>query len=368
MPLRNMLGRRHLLRVAIGTMLPAVFIEARSAGKRQGEVHSGSPAPVAFVNSVTSLRSPFGTWWDQGGRAFTKWAITEYKIKGEYRVVENEGTLGQVISQLEQISKNAQGNIVFNIDLGTRYSAKAIAEVCGFNRIYFVTHGLGPADIRPWLASQYYVAHVADDHEMAGFKTGWALTAALRSRDCILALGGPKSDAAAELRKAGLDRALTRIGCTVTDYRLADWQPSSAFEIVRFWLEFYGNRISGIWAANDAMALGAIEALRVRRREGSIPVTGIDGHPEAIAAIQRGELVATALRDAFYEGGMGLAIAYSAKRGELIPQNEPNQHREFYLEVPLVDYTNCSQFAQYRSSGDSDVDWKHFWSRASTQR
>jgi ABC-type sugar transport system substrate-binding protein len=46
-------------------------------------------------------------------------------------------------------------------------------------------------------------------------------------------------------------------------------------------------------AANDDMALGAIEALKGRDLVGKVAVIGFDALPEAIAAIQEGTLTAS---------------------------------------------------------------------------
>ena len=59
------------------------------------------------------------------------------------------------------------------------------------------------------------------------------------------------------------------------------------------WLSKYGDKIKGVWAANDDMALGALEALRAAGLAGKIPVVGVDGIPEAIAAVDKGEMVST---------------------------------------------------------------------------
>jgi ribose transport system substrate-binding protein len=318
---------------------------------------SSSPSGITLVNSVRSLADPFASWWDAGGRMFARSAGVQYAV------LENEGKIDTVLRQLKSISEQTKQNLVFNVDLGSRYSAKAIAEVCNQEKIYFVTHGYHIIDVHPWDVNPYYVAHMAEHHELEGAKTGRALVMAIRRNGKIGALGGPTTDGPAQLRKAGLDQAMARSSCTLLDYRSADWEASAAFEIVRWWLAKYRGEIDGIWAANDRMALGAIEALRVQRIAGKIPVTGIDGYPLAISAIQKGELLATVPRDAFYEGGMGLSIAYSAKLGVINPVAEPNRHREFYLQLDLVTRENVEEYARYRASSEANVNWKDLWGR-----
>ena len=55
-------------------------------------------------------------------------------------------------------------------------------------------------------------------------------------------------------------------------------------------------RIDGVLAANDAMALGALDAMR--EAGGPLPIVGINATPEGVAAIKAGELLASAAFDA----------------------------------------------------------------------
>ena len=58
------------------------------------------------------------------------------------------------------------------------------------------------------------------------------------------------------------------------------------------------------------MALAAVEALRADGRAGKVPVTGIDGIQLAVEAILKGDMVGTVAWDPFWQGGMGLSIAF----------------------------------------------------------
>ena len=95
-----------------------------------------------------------------------------------------------------------------------------------------------------------------------------------------------------------------------------------------------GAGIHGVWAANDDMALGALEALLAAGLAGRIPVVGVDGIPEAIAAIGRGELTATVSSDAFYQGSIGLAMGVCMLTGQVPPPERwTKAQREYYLRT-----------------------------------
>ena len=90
-------------------------------------------------------------------------------------------------------------------------------------------------------------------------------------------------------------------------------------------------RIDAVLAANDVMALGAIAALQAAGR--SALVAGVNGIPDAIDAIKRGAMLATADFSAMNLGAVATECAIRRARGEAIP-------REILLPVEIVDRSN----------------------------
>jgi ribose transport system substrate-binding protein len=85
-------------------------------------------------------------------------------------------------------------------------------------------------------------------------------------------LGGILSNIPAIERKRGLDQALAENPkIKLLDVQVANWVQTEALEKTNAWLTQFGDQIKGIWAANDDMALGAIEALRADGRAGKVP-------------------------------------------------------------------------------------------------
>jgi erythritol transport system substrate-binding protein len=54
--------------------------------------------------------------------------------------------------------------------------------------------------------------------------------------------------------------------------------------------------IVGVVAGNDEMALGAIQALKDANKLSKVKVLGFDGNPDAVSAVENGEMVATVLQ------------------------------------------------------------------------
>jgi ribose transport system substrate-binding protein len=93
-----------------------------------------------------------------------------------------------------------------------------------------------------------------------------------------------------------------------------------------------GPRIDAVFAANDLMALAAIEALDAAGRP--VPVVGVNALPDAIAAIKAGKLLASADFDAMKIACIATEAAIRHLLGERVP-------REIMLRVQIVDAANC---------------------------
>lgn len=108
---------------------------------------------------------------------------------------------------------------------------------------------------------------------------------------------GIESDNNAQIRTRGFHDVLDRIpGLKRVSAQSANWSQSEAFEKTEIILQANPN-LNGIIAGNDTMALGAAAAVKGAHRPGII-IVGFDGSPDAIAAIKRGEMQATALQPA----------------------------------------------------------------------
>jgi len=78
----------------------------------------------------------------------------------------------------------------------------------------------------------------------------------------------------------------------------AMWDTAQAKDKMDAWLSGpNGNKIEVVIANNDAMAMGAVEALKAHNKS-SVPVFGVDALPEALAMVKSGAMAGTVLNDA----------------------------------------------------------------------
>lgn len=314
------------------------------------------------VDSIRSLSNPYTVTWSKGGEAFAQ------AIGADHITLVTEGNSEKGIADIKAVLAKTGGNCVVNIDPNDSPDARPIVEACKAAGAYVVTQWNKPADLHPWDNNPNYVAHIAYGGVPYGKAMGETLIKAMKGKGGIVGLGGIESNVPAIERKAGLMMALEASpDVKLLDFQVANWSATEALEKVNAWLTQFGDEIGGIWAANDDMALAAVEALRADGRAGQIPVTGTDGIQLAVESIIKGEMVGTAAWDPFWQGGMGLSLAYHAKEGKFDPAKEPNEHREFYIKGDIVTTENAQAFFDSHFKSSPQLDWDDIWGRVDGQ-
>ena len=200
-----------------------------------------------------------------------------------------------------------------------------------------------PEELHPWDTSpETWIANISFDGVFAGYENGMALCNALGGTGEIVVLRGTPDNAPAKQRNMGLDKALAECpGMTILDEQVADWQQSKAQDVTRTWLVKYGDRIKGIVGANDAMALGAVAALKEVGLNGKVPVTGTDGSSDVIKLIQTGEMLSTVAGLSEYQGAVAAAMLYAVRVGDLKPEDLEEAQRDFFIQQVLVNKDNA---------------------------
>jgi putative xylitol transport system substrate-binding protein len=136
-------------------------------------------------------------------------------------------------------------------------------------------------------------------------------TKLLNGKGNVVLLEGPIGNSPQLLRRKGIDEVLAaNPDIHLLASKTANWSRAEGLAVMENWLSLYGNKVQAIIAENDAMALGAIEALRSKNIDPkTVPVISLDGVPDAQRAVQDG-LLYTFYKDPLAEGqgAMDLAI------------------------------------------------------------
>jgi methyl-galactoside transport system substrate-binding protein len=137
----------------------------------------------------------------------------------------------------------------------------------------------------------------------------------------VMLIGDP-SNTDAKFRTQFSIEAVQAAGITVE--KLAEdtamWDRPKAQEKMAAWLTAFAGKIEVVFANNDDMALGAIEALKAAgffKKGGKyMPVVGVDATPPALDALEQGTLLGTVLNDAKNQGLATFELAYSLGTGK----------------------------------------------------
>ena len=155
----------------------------------------------------------------------------------------------------------------------------------------------------------------------------------LGDRGRVVVLEGSLASPTSRVRHAGIltGIAMSRPLAVAASVR-GDYQRTVAAQVIAKLLAG-GLEFDGVIAANDTMALGALDVLAENGL--SRPVVGINAIPEAITAIREGRMLATADFDAMKMACVATEAAVRHLRGERVPPS-------IMLPVQVVDASNCA--------------------------
>lgn len=158
---------------------------------------------------------------------------------------------------------------------------------------------------------------------------------------------GRESDTNAQIRTRGFHSILDEQSrLKMVEAQSANWSQSEAFQKTETILQSHPH-LKGIIAGNDTMALGAVAAAIGAGRKDLI-IVGFDGSPDAIAAIQRGDLKATALQPAVLIARLAVDEADRFRR-----TGSTGKPERQIIPCDLVDGSNAAEFRNFEhiSSG-----------------
>lgn len=318
---------------------------------------------IRLVNSMREIAQPYHANLDKGGRMFAKWAGLEQR----YVLQLNQGDTDKQVSLMRGLLTTNPKCTIYNVEPNADLVIKPMVDTANRSGAWIVTHWAHNEGLHPFDGNDQWIAHVAVNSLEAGVAISEKLVDAIGGKGGIVALQGRLDTDPARKRFAGLQQVLKgKPGVKLLDQQTANWDRTAAFPVMQTWLAKYGKQITAVWAANDDMALGALEALRAAGLAGKIPVVGVDGIPEAIDAIGKGEMIATVTSDAYYQGSIGFAMGVCVLTGQVsLPKTWPKENREFYLKLNVITKDNAQQYR-----GDPEVatyikEWKcdNLWSR-----
>lgn len=308
--------------------------------------------------------------------ADTRIGVTIYKYDDNFmsvvrKDIEKEAKSASGIQLLMNDSQNSQSTQNDQIDVMVAKGVKALAinlvdpaaaavviSKAKSNDIPIVFFNKEPT--AKALASYDKAYYVGTDSKESGVKQGeliekhWKATPAWDlNKDGVIQfvlLKGEPGHPDAEARTKYVIDTLNKDGLKTQQLHLdtAMWDTAQAKDKVDAWLSGpNGNKIEVVIANNDAMAMGAVEALKAHNKA-SVPVFGVDALPEALAMVKSGAMAGTVLNDAENQARATFQMAKNLADGKA-----PTEGTNYKLEGKVVrvayvpvDKENLAQFSK----------------------
>ena len=137
------------------------------------------------------------------------------------------------------------------------------------------------------------VPFVGPDNKRGARAVGDYVATKLDRGSSVLVLEGIRTSFNGQQRREGFKAAMDEAGILIADSQSAEWEMSKANTIASSMLSEHPDA-TGILAANDSMALGAIAAVKSAGRTDDILIVGFDNISAVQEAIKEGKILATA--------------------------------------------------------------------------
>ncbi|MGC5003500.1 ABC transporter permease/substrate-binding protein [Streptomyces sp. NBC_00353] len=262
--------------------------------------NSGTTTKVGM--SLSTLNNPFFVQMKAGAQAEAKDAGVDLTV------TDAQNDASQQANQLQNFTGAGMQSIIVNpvdsdaVGPAVRAANKADIPVVAADR------GVNKAETATLVAS---------DNVAGGRLAAKALADKLGGKGDIVVLQGTAGTSASRERGKGFTEGLKAYpGIKVVASQPADFDRTKGLDVMTNLLQSHP-RITGVFAENDEMALGAVKALGSKAGK-SVDVVGFDGTPDGLKAVAAGTLYASVAQQPKELGKIAVQNAVEAARGKQV--------------------------------------------------
>ncbi len=283
-------------------------------GCNRGAESAGQPT-VALV--VKTLNNAFFVEMEQGARAAAESLGVRLLVQAPEREIDVEKQM-QIVENLIQ----RRVAVLALVPSGSREIVPAVVKA---NRaripVVVVDTRVDTSALRQ--ASGTVTTFIGSDNVDGGRLAGEFLASRLGGKGRVAVLEGIPGHETADSRLRGFKEALAkRPGMSIVASQTANWERDQAFNVMQNMLQSRPD-IQAVFAANDVMALGAVEAIAGAGKTGRVIVVGFDAQDDARAAIREGKMDATIAQNPRAMGRLAVIAASRLLKGETVPAEQP---------------------------------------------
>lgn len=277
-------------------------------GEKSNKTVKKDPKKIGL--SVSTQNNPFFVTLAEGAKKAAKDAGYDLKI------VDAEDDSSKQVSDIEDLVSTGISVLIVNpVDSDAVTGAVEDAMDNGVD-VIAVDRAVNGVDVACTIASDNVLgAKLATEY----------LVEKLGKKAKVAELMGTSGASAAIDRSEGFHKVADK-KLKVVASQTADFDRTKGMEVMENILQKNG-KIKGVFAANDEMALGALEAISGAGKD--IMVVGFDATDDAIESIKKGKMAATIAQQPDLIGKAGVENAIKLIEGEEVEENIP-------VEVKLV--------------------------------
>ncbi len=239
--------------------------------------------------------------------------------KGDGVQLQFEDARADVVKQLSQvenfISQKVDAIIVNPVDTASTARISKSAIEAGIPLVY-VNRRPDQKDLPKGVAA------VTSDDEEAGKLQMQYVADKLGGKGKIVILLGDLANNSTTNRTKGIKAVLANYpDIKIEQEQTGIWLRDKGMTLVNDWLT-QGREFNAVLANNDEMAIGAAMALKsAGTKPGSVLIAGVDGTPDGLNAITKGEMTVSVFQDAKGQAVGSLEAARKMAKNETIEQN-----------------------------------------------
>jgi ribose transport system substrate-binding protein len=249
-------------------------------------------------------------------------AARQMKANVVHYIPTQPDSIPEQMSQIEDVVTRRPSAVVF-IPVDSRAMVPGVQKMnaAAIPVVNIVDHSLG-GELLSWVGS--------DEYSM-GLLTGRYLLQKMNGEGNVIIIEGVRGSLGSNERVRGFQKALEEFPrARLLSSQPGNFQRLQALQVTENLLQAHPV-VDGIMAANDAMALGVIEALDATNRKAL--VVGLNGTKEAIDAIKAGKLLASGEFNGYLQGCIGTMAAIRHIRNLPVPKS-------FNFPPRVIDSTN----------------------------
>ena len=343
-------------RLAAAAVAAAVSIGLTACTSTGGGTAGGQQKPIAkedlvLVASVINTTNPYMASMIQGAQALSA------KLGVPLKIVDSQGSSQTEISQIQSILAQGKKAVVM-VNTVASSDAPPIVNAVKAAGGYVTIWWNKPDNLEPWTVGNNFVAFQKYSGVDSGRCNGKSVGEALGSGGGgVVMLPGVQDSTTSQTRVAGFKDALKAYpSVKVLEERPANWDQQKGFAETQTMLAKYGDQVKAIWAADDAMMLGAIEAVKQANRT-DIKFASDGIYPPTIDYIKQGvPIVGETFHRGYMAASIGLYTAYLAATGGLDPSTMPQEQRDSLFKLACVTPPNYDQYTKFDSNIPGWVD------------